>query len=129
MKHVILTPNPYRDKHFATLREAIAVLKNAAVLNLTNYVLLCCFLNDHGDLSGSLDVGSVVLTNIVTLNGGTFTGNTAKNGGVAYSLKGNLIVNPCEINNNSATGNGGAIYVANNSLLNIISSGVSAVKS
>ncbi len=48
----------------------------------------------------------------VTFNGGTFTGNTAKNGAVAYSLKGNLIVNPCEINNNSATGSGGAIYTS-----------------
>ena len=31
MKRVILSPNPYRDKHFQTLREAMAVLKDAGV--------------------------------------------------------------------------------------------------
>lgn len=31
MKRVILAPNPYRDKNFATLREAISVLHNAGV--------------------------------------------------------------------------------------------------
>lgn len=31
MKRVILSPNPYRDKHFQTLREALEVLKNAGV--------------------------------------------------------------------------------------------------
>ena len=28
---VILSPNPYRDKHFQTLREAMEVLKNAGI--------------------------------------------------------------------------------------------------
>ena len=31
MKKIILTPNPYRDKHFQTVREAEAVLKNAGM--------------------------------------------------------------------------------------------------
>ena len=31
MKNVILTPNPYRDKNFNTVREAIRILKNAGV--------------------------------------------------------------------------------------------------
>ncbi len=31
MKKIILTPNPYRDKHFQTVREAVAVLNNAGV--------------------------------------------------------------------------------------------------
>lgn len=31
MKNVILTPNPYRDKNFQTVREALAVLKEAGV--------------------------------------------------------------------------------------------------
>ena len=31
MKRVILSPNPYRDKDFATLREAMAVLKGAGI--------------------------------------------------------------------------------------------------
>lgn len=31
MTRVILSPNPYRDKHFKTLREAVEVLKNAGV--------------------------------------------------------------------------------------------------
>jgi len=31
MKNVILTPNPYRDKNFQTVREAIRILKNAGV--------------------------------------------------------------------------------------------------
>lgn len=31
MKRVILSPNPYRDKNFATLREAMAVLKGAGI--------------------------------------------------------------------------------------------------
>ena len=31
MKRVILSPNPYRDKHFQTLREAMAVLKDAGL--------------------------------------------------------------------------------------------------
>ena len=31
MNHVVLTPNPYRDKNFQTLREAIAVLKHAGI--------------------------------------------------------------------------------------------------
>ena len=31
MKKVILTPNPYRDKNFATVREAMSILKNAGV--------------------------------------------------------------------------------------------------
>ena len=31
MKRVILSPNPYRDKDFATLREAMAVLKSAGI--------------------------------------------------------------------------------------------------
>ncbi len=31
MNHVVLTPNPYRDKNFQTLRQAIAVLKNAGI--------------------------------------------------------------------------------------------------
>lgn len=31
MKRVILTPNPYRDKNFATVREAMNILKNAGV--------------------------------------------------------------------------------------------------
>ena len=31
MKNVILTPNPYRDKNFQTVREAIRILKNAGI--------------------------------------------------------------------------------------------------
>ena len=31
MKKVILTPNPYRDKNFQTVREAVRVLKEAGV--------------------------------------------------------------------------------------------------
>ena len=31
MKNVILTPNPYRDKNFQTVREAVQVLKNAGI--------------------------------------------------------------------------------------------------
>lgn len=31
MNRVILSPNPYRDKHFQTLREALAVLKDAEI--------------------------------------------------------------------------------------------------
>ena len=31
MKHVILTPNPYRDKNFQTVREAMKVLKDAGM--------------------------------------------------------------------------------------------------
>ena len=31
MKKVILTPNPYRDKNFRTVKEAVAVLKNAGI--------------------------------------------------------------------------------------------------
>jgi NAD+ kinase len=31
MKKIILTPNPYRDKNFETVREAVAVLKNAGM--------------------------------------------------------------------------------------------------
>ena len=32
MKKVILTPNPYRDKDFKTVRTAVAVLEKAGVL-------------------------------------------------------------------------------------------------
>ena len=31
MKHVILTPNPYRDKGFQTVRAAMRILKAAGV--------------------------------------------------------------------------------------------------
>jgi len=31
MKNVILTPNPYRDKNFQTVRDAVQVLKNAGI--------------------------------------------------------------------------------------------------
>ena len=31
MKNVILTPNPYRDKNFQTVREAIQILRNAGI--------------------------------------------------------------------------------------------------
>ena len=31
MKHVILTPNPYRDKNFQTVRAAMKVLKDAGM--------------------------------------------------------------------------------------------------
>lgn len=31
MKNVILTPNPYRDKNFQTVREAMQILKNAGI--------------------------------------------------------------------------------------------------
>lgn len=31
MKNIILTPNPYRDKNFQTVREAVRILKNAGV--------------------------------------------------------------------------------------------------
>ena len=31
MKNVILTPNPYRDKNFQTVREAVWILKNAGI--------------------------------------------------------------------------------------------------
>ena len=31
MKNVILTPNPYRDKNFATVREAMRILKDAGI--------------------------------------------------------------------------------------------------
>ena len=31
MNRVILTPNPYRDKNFKTVREAMAILKDAGV--------------------------------------------------------------------------------------------------
>ena len=31
MKTVILTPNPYRDKHFATVRQAMEILQNAGL--------------------------------------------------------------------------------------------------
>ena len=31
MKRVVLSPNPYRDKDFKTLRDAMAVLKDAGI--------------------------------------------------------------------------------------------------
>ena len=31
MKNVILTPNPYRDKNFSTVRAAMTVLKNSGL--------------------------------------------------------------------------------------------------
>ena len=31
MKNVILTPKPYRDKNFQTVREAAQILKNAGI--------------------------------------------------------------------------------------------------
>ena len=31
MKNVILTPNPYRDKNFETVREAVEILKQAGM--------------------------------------------------------------------------------------------------
>ena len=31
MKRIILTPNPYRDKNFQTVRKAVEILKNAGV--------------------------------------------------------------------------------------------------
>ena len=31
MKHVILTPNPYRDKGFQTVRAAVKILKDAGM--------------------------------------------------------------------------------------------------
>ena len=31
MKNVILTPNPYRDKNFQTVREAMSILKDAGI--------------------------------------------------------------------------------------------------
>ena len=31
MKHVILTPNPYRDKDFQTVRAAVRILNDAGV--------------------------------------------------------------------------------------------------
>ena len=31
MKHVILTPNPYRDKNFQTVRQAVKILKDAGI--------------------------------------------------------------------------------------------------
>ncbi len=31
MKNVILTPNPYRDKNFQTVRTALQILKNAGI--------------------------------------------------------------------------------------------------
>ena len=31
MKNVILTPNPYRDKNFATVRQAMEILKSAGM--------------------------------------------------------------------------------------------------
>ena len=31
MKKVILTPNPYRDKNFATVRQAMDILKDAGM--------------------------------------------------------------------------------------------------
>ena len=31
MKNVILSPNPYRDKNFQTVRDAMQILKNAGV--------------------------------------------------------------------------------------------------
>ena len=31
MKNVILTPNPYRDKNFQTVRDAMQILKNAGI--------------------------------------------------------------------------------------------------
>ena len=31
MKNVILTPNPYRDKNFQTVREAMRILKDAGI--------------------------------------------------------------------------------------------------
>ena len=33
MNRVILTPNPYRDKNFKTVREAMAILKDADALD------------------------------------------------------------------------------------------------
>ena len=39
MKNVILTPNPYRDKNFATVREAMRILKDAGI----NYKLCLPF--------------------------------------------------------------------------------------
>ena len=32
MKKVILTPNPYRDKNFQTVREAARILKDAGLI-------------------------------------------------------------------------------------------------
>ena len=31
MKKIILTPNPYRDKNFQTVREAMSILKNVGL--------------------------------------------------------------------------------------------------
>ncbi|MBR4990651.1 MAG: NAD(+)/NADH kinase, partial [Oscillospiraceae bacterium] len=31
MKNIVLTPNPYRDKNFQTVREAVRILKNAGL--------------------------------------------------------------------------------------------------
>ena len=31
MKNVVLTPNPYRDKNFQTVRKAVEILKNAGL--------------------------------------------------------------------------------------------------
>ena len=31
MKNVILTPNPYRDRNFATVRSAMQILKDAGL--------------------------------------------------------------------------------------------------
>ena len=31
MKNIILTPNPYRDKNFHTVRQAAEILKNAGL--------------------------------------------------------------------------------------------------
>lgn len=44
MKNVILSPNPYRDKNFQTVRSAMQVLKNAGV----NYKLCLPFELDRG---------------------------------------------------------------------------------
>lgn len=44
MKNVILSPNPYRDKNFQTLRNAMQVLRNAGV----NYKLCLPFEVDRG---------------------------------------------------------------------------------
>lgn len=68
----------------------------------------------------------------LTINGGTYTGNTNANGGVIYADNGTVTINGGTFSGNKATdGSGGAIYLNGGSLSvkNAEFSGNSAVKS
>ena len=78
----------------------------------------CLFYNNFSLKGGAV---TAVYSDITNISQSTFTKNSATNGGVLAS-SGAILMSNCTVNNNTAKGNGGSLYLEEGSKINITKS-------